>query len=95
MVPNVWFLQAHKYSSTYVYDYPVLFGQVLDVAWDAVGAGASTTSTSSMAAKVYKADSGTSPRILQCKELTLNGNGELVHVDRPPCLNKVRAPLCH
>uniref|UniRef100_A0A0R3X0R7 Acetyl-CoA carboxylase n=1 Tax=Hydatigena taeniaeformis TaxID=6205 RepID=A0A0R3X0R7_HYDTA len=84
--------QAQKYSSTYVYDYPVVFRQVLDEVWNSIGGYHPATAT----AKGRPGESNKSSRdpddgshLLECKELCLNSAGELVHVDRPPCLNKI------
>ncbi|KAL5104803.1 Acetyl-CoA carboxylase [Taenia crassiceps] len=83
--------QAQKYSSTYVYDYPAVFGRVLDEVWNAIGgypAAATATARLDESDKPGRdADSGS--HLLECKELCLNSAGELVHVDRPPCLNKI------
>ncbi|VDK32010.1 unnamed protein product [Taenia asiatica] len=83
--------QAQKYSSTYVYDYPVVFGQVLNEVWKALGgypAAATATARPDVPDRSGRDVDGGS-HLLECKELCLNSAGELVHVDRPPCLNKI------
>ncbi|KAM7536286.1 hypothetical protein Aperf_G00000086942 [Anoplocephala perfoliata] len=81
--------QAQKYSSTYVYDYPVVIRQVLDEVWRSFGGCPSVPSSSSTSAERKARDPDAGENLLECKELCLNSAGELVHVDRPPCLNKI------
>lgn len=68
-----------------------MFGQVLDEVWNAVGgypAAATATARLDEPDKSGRdADGGS--HLLECKELCLNSAGELVHVNRPPCMNKV------
>ena len=61
-----------------------MFGQVLDEVWKAYNG---PEKTKPVIDKARDVDSG--KQFLECKELCLNSSGELVHVDRPPCLNKV------
>uniref|UniRef100_A0A5K3FNB2 Biotin carboxylation domain-containing protein n=1 Tax=Mesocestoides corti TaxID=53468 RepID=A0A5K3FNB2_MESCO len=75
--------QAQKYSSTYVYDYPVVLGQVLDEIWNAFGGRPSPKRAP------RNSKHGMSPHLLKCRELCLNTAGELVHVDRRPSLNEI------
>nr|CDS18174.1 acetyl coenzyme A carboxylase 1 [Echinococcus granulosus] len=83
--------QAQKYSSTYVYDYPVVFGQVLNEMWNSLGGRPMAAAAAAKSNEPDKSgrDADSSSHLLECKELCLNSAGELVHVDRPPCLNKI------
>lgn len=81
--------QAQKYSSTYVYDYPVVFGQVLEEVWRAYGSSPPSSSSPTQTSEGKGRDPDAGKNLMECKELCLNSAGELVHVDRPPCLNKV------
>lgn len=81
--------QAQKYSSTYVYDYPVVLGQVLAEVWSSFDGCPSVSSSSHTLVEGKVRDPDAGKKLLECKELCLNSAGELVHVDRPPCLNKV------
>ncbi|KAM3178213.1 hypothetical protein ACTXT7_003019 [Hymenolepis weldensis] len=81
--------QAQKYSSTYVYDYPVVFRQVLGEVWKSFGGSPPALSSCTEPANGNGRDLDAGKNLIECKELCLNSAGELVHVDRPPCLNKI------
>uniref|UniRef100_A0A5K3G3S5 CoA carboxyltransferase N-terminal domain-containing protein n=2 Tax=Mesocestoides corti TaxID=53468 RepID=A0A5K3G3S5_MESCO len=67
----------------YVYDYPVVLGQVLDGIWNVFsGDPSSEAATEEPRAELSR-------HILQCKELRLNNDGDLVHVERTPSLYEI------
>ncbi|VDO07351.1 unnamed protein product [Rodentolepis nana] len=72
--------QAQKYSSTYVYDYPVLFGHVLEEVWNYFGGSPPVLSSSAEPANDKARDPDSGKNFITCKELCLNSDGELVHI---------------
>ncbi|KAL7058134.1 hypothetical protein AAHC03_016978 [Spirometra sp. Aus1] len=95
--------QAQKFNSSYVYDYPALFGQVLRDDWENYRpstvyftleneVGESQAQTSVTAEKSVGTEAPGRPfsdYILECTELCLDGSGQLIPVDRVAGLNKV------